>query len=474
VEKKMKNNVIFLVSVFAFGGFLGQAEEMPSVATCAIDIAYGGEGAGITATADIAFVEGSVAPQVLTFYLHGELWVDQVTFDGEPVEVIQDSVFYPSDYSLVARRSRIELPGHRLPKQLSIRYSGKFNRSSARSPSDYMRVDDEGIFLRSYGYSVWFPVFLESREDAEPIDFDLTVRTPEDLVAVATGERLSETVEDGVRISRWRSVQDDIFNIQLTARPFEHLVDHGSHLYHLRDTDSRASAGKILEFSSRLGEFFRSNYADRGEGGQLHVVQMPKYGDISSGNMVGISDDVWRGFDPASYSGRTLAHELVHAYVQIPVSRDSELYALIIEGFPSFFHLPAMAAIVGEDFYTEILARTENGYLERRQSGRDRRGRPLPIEKPLLALTADDIGTYKDRFVLNDRARLFCNWLRDRMGVDEFGKFTRELFSKESLDTEGLVATIEAYLADSGDDVSRWLGTTDFPEQFRLSRSGVE
>jgi hypothetical protein len=444
------------------------------VATYAIDLTYLNEEPGIKAEATIGFKEGQARPQHLTFYLHGELWVDEVRVDGQPVDVTQELVFYTSDYSSVANRSRIELMGGKVPENLTIRYSGKLNPSVTRALSNYMRVDEEGVFLRSYPYSVWFPVFLESEEDSNPVDAEVTIRTPEEYTAVVTGERLSETVDGGMRVSRWRAVQDDFFNLQLTARPFQLMKEGGFHLYFLGDAESRATAGEILTFSAKLEEFFRDNYADRGEGGQLHVVQMPRFGDISSGNMVGISDRVWRGFEPPSYSGRTLAHELVHPYVQIPLPSSSELYALVIEGFPSFFHLPAMAGIVGDDFYRQFMVSTEDGYLERRRTGLDRRGNPLPVEKTLLELTADDISEYKDRFVLNDRARLFCNWLRDRMGVEGFREFTRELFSSKSLDYDRLVAVIEAHLPDSVDDVNLWLRTTEFPEAFRLNRGAIE
>ena len=266
-------------------------------------------------------------------------------------------------------------------------------------------------------------------------------------------------------------MDDDLFNLQLTARRFELLKDGGFHLYFLQDPESVATAAEIQSFSAELVKYFRANYASRGGGGQLHVVQMPRFGDISSGNMVGISDRNWRGFDHSSYSGRTLAHELVHPFVQIPVPSNSELYALVIEGFPSYFHLPAIASIVGEDFYAAAMTTTQEGYLKRRQTGLDRRGRTLPGEKPLLSLSADEIGIYKDRFVLNDRARLFCNWLRTGMGEEQFSLFTRELFAFQSLDTERLMATIEEHLPGSGDDVILWLRTTEFPERFRLTGS---
>lgn len=466
--KKIWIGFVLLIGLAAAGAWAG---DMPRVTTYTLDVTYLEQESTLEARADVSFAKTTVASPQLIFYLHGELWVDEVRADSEPVDVTQELVFYPSDYSSVARRWRIELPGAEVPKVLSIQYSGKLNPSVARAPSNYMRVDGDGVFMRSYPYSVWFPVFLEAGEDTYPVDVDATIRTPQEFMAVVTGERLGEKVEGGQRVSHWRAVHDDLFNIQLTVREFELLLDGGFHLYFLRDDLSRANAARILEFTAKLETFYRANYAEGDEGAQLHVVQMPRFGDISSGNMVGISDAVWRDFDPASYSGRTLAHELVHPYVQIPLASSSSLYALVIEGFPSYFYLPAMGGILDGDFYTQMMTQTEDSYLERRRTGVDRRGSPLPVEKPILALTAEDISTYKDRFVLNDRARLFCNWLRTQMGVETFRKFTLELFSQKTLDPGRLVAIIETYLPGSGDDVDLWLGTTDFPQRFRLHRS---
>lgn len=465
---------VFALLLSGFIAAVAQAKQMPKVATYTIDVAYENEEPGIVATADISFAEDSMSPSTLIFYLHGELRVDQVAMDGVPAEVTGDVVFYQADYSNVARRFRIEMSGRELPKVLTIRYHGKINPSVVAAPSNYMRVDGDGVFLRSFLYSVWFPVFLEADHDSYPVDADVTVRTPGAFMAVVTGERLSDLVEGESRISRWKIVQEDLFNIQLTARPFEHIEEDGLHLYFLPDAAAHAFADKILSFSAQLAKSYQTNYADRGEGEQLHVVQMPRFGDISSGNMVGISDRVWLDFDPVSYSGRTLAHELVHPYVQIPLPRSSRLYALVIEGFPSYFHLPAMAEIIGDDFYQQTMEKSEDAYLKNRQTGLDRRGNRLPAEKPILALTAEDIGIYKDRFVLNDRVLLFCNWLRSQMGVDQFGRFTKDLFSRSSLDYDGLVSTVQTYLPESTDELNVWLRTTDFPDAYRLDRSAGE
>jgi hypothetical protein len=255
----MKKTSIGVALMLGLSGLYVQAQDMPRVAGYTLDATYVDQEPGIEALADVTFAEASFSSPQLAFYLHGELRVDEVKVDGKQVDVDHDLVFYPSDYSSVARRFRIELPGGKLPKKLSIRYSGKLNPSVARSPSNYMRVDREGVFLRSYPYSVWFPVFLEAKQDTPTVDVEATIRTPQEFVAVLTGERLGEEVVDGMCISCWRSLQDDIFNIQLTVRKFELMKQGGFHLYFLRDDASRATDGRFVMFPQeaeqlRLGQ----------------------------------------------------------------------------------------------------------------------------------------------------------------------------------------------------------------------------
>jgi hypothetical protein len=145
----MKKTSIGVALMLGLSGLYVQAQDMPRVAGYTLDATYVDQEPGIEALADVTFAEASFSSPQLAFYLHGELRVDEVKVDGKQVDVDHDLVFYPSDYSSVARRFRIELPGGKLPKKLSIRYSGKLNPSVARSPSNYMRVDREGVFLRS-------------------------------------------------------------------------------------------------------------------------------------------------------------------------------------------------------------------------------------------------------------------------------------------------------------------------------------
>ncbi|MEJ2580721.1 MAG: hypothetical protein P8127_03625 [Acidobacteriota bacterium] len=463
----MNKTAAVLAVVCVLSAAASAAADMPRVTSYEIDLTFEAEDPRIVARTDITFVPGTVPSDTLTFYLHGELWVDEARLEGHPVEIEQDLVFYSADYSSVARRCRIDLTTRHAAESLSVTYSGKLNPSVSQAPSNYMRVDSDGIFLRSYGYSIWFPTFLEADEDTYPVDSVVTVRTPVGFLAVVTGERISDEIVGATRVSRWRTEQNDLFNLQLTARRFEFQKESETYLYFLRDAASRSAADEILGFTRELKQFYQTNYSGDAAGAQLHVVQMPRFGDISSGNMVGISDRVWRDFEQASYSGRTLAHELVHPHVQLAVPRDGEFYALVIEGFPSYFHLPAMASLIGEDWYDSYIEANLEGYVERRRTGLDRRGNPLPPEKPLLEMTADDIGTYKDRFVLSDRVRLFFDWLRRRMGSEDFNRFTRELFSRQSLDFESFTALTEKHLPGSTEGVTLWLRTTEFPDRFK-------
>lgn len=124
---------------------------------------------------------------------------------------------------------------------------------------------------------------------------------------------------------------------------------------------------------------------------------------------------------------------------------------------------------MAEEFFGEFVQSREAGYVRGRETGRDRHSRLLPAEKPIYEIIPDEIGKYKDCFVLSDRAPLFLDYLRRWMGEEKFFEFAQELFRFDSLDRAAFENTIEKYLPGSGEDVRLWLETTEFPERFRSS-----
>jgi hypothetical protein len=421
----------------------------------------------MSATVDISFVPGSVKEDTLVFFLHGELGVEYVEIGGQRVEALQELVFHENDYSNVANRVNVPLENVESTGGMRVGYSGYFHPSVVGAMSNYMRIDRDGVFLRSLGYSIWFPVFVETWRDSYDVSFSkVTIRTPADFRAVFAGEHVQEHEEGGARISVWSAEHLDLFDAQCTARRFGVMSDGGFHLYHLRDSVSQRKASEILSFSRRLESLYRTFYRHAASADQIHVIQMPEYGDIASGNAIGISDDVWTEFEVTSWRSTTVAHELVHSFVRLPHS--DEMGSLVIEGFPSYFHLPAMAEILGEDWYRDYLKRIEDQYVSKRETGRGQRGERLPPEKPILEIGTDEISEYKDTFVLNDRVRLFFDYLRRRLGAGGFFELTSDLLNRNMLDYETVVAVIGAHLPGSGRDMYRWLRTSEYPDEFRL------
>lgn len=465
-------------------GALGQSVRAKSYE---LDVTFRPDSAGLRGLATVQLeVAGSPDDQI-RFYLHGELEVLAVrggpydeAGDGTPLPFEQEKVHYRSDYSLVATRVTVDPPQDRISR-LHIEYAGPFHPSRARSPSDYMRIAADGVYLRAYGYSLWFPVFLEARADDYNVSFSrVTLRTPPDLVPVFVGERVDERIGDDERVSIWTAKDVPIFAAQVTARPYTLHEDEGYFVYSLPDSTSREKAGTILAFTRSITSLAQSRYRAATALGQMHVMQMPRYGDISSYNVVGISGSVWSEFDPAtslvaprgwqsSWATRTLAHELIHPFVQVSTALADPLWALVVEGFPAYFHLPLLAEVAGEQWYAGYMADVQVSYLEKRESGTDRRGRRLPAEKPLLKLTPEDLSRYKDRFVIADRALLFFDYLRDRMGREAFFDFTRTLFNRPSLDAASFRAVVLEHLPGAEEDLRIWLESTEYPDHLRRS-----
>ncbi len=407
--------------------------------------------------------ESGHAADTIRFWLHGELRVASVRAGGVDLEFAQKSEYYDWDYSLIGNRVLVRLPEGVAPDSIEVAWSGFVHPSKARSPSDYMRIDETGVYLRALGYSPWFPVLLDPDEDEHEVDFrKVSISVPKTFTAVFTGDYLgADDAGDSTR-SAWRAEAISLSDAQLTARPLALSIAGDVRVYALADKASLASTKKILTLTRSLLEYYAGHYATGAVSGQVHIVEMPRYGDISSGNVVGIQEDSWRSFDASSWAKRTLAHELVHPFVRPAISRSDPLYALIVEGFPSYFHYPALGSL-GELHYPEQIESIRADYLKKHATGKDGRGRMLPEEKAISRVAAEEIGVYKDTFVLSDRALLFLDELRTRMGAGRFDSFNRELFAMDRLDDRTFRALVLRYLPRFETELAIWLDTTELP-----------
>jgi hypothetical protein len=183
-----------------------------------IDLSYAPDTASIQASAVVG-VDGS--HDAIDLYLHDELRVTAVLIDGQPTPFFQQVAPYPFEYTLNANRVHVLTRGRDLSGGIRVIYIGRFSPSAARSPSDYMRVDAEGVFLRAYGYSLWFPVLAESGEDPPPVEVARArITSPARYHAVFVGEEVSRTIRHDTAISTWRAEDLNLFDAQLSLRPY--------------------------------------------------------------------------------------------------------------------------------------------------------------------------------------------------------------------------------------------------------------
>lgn len=445
------------------------AQDAPvRVDTYELDVTFRPESAALEAAAHITFEPPRKAPDSLTFYLHGELSVDSIVWSGGSVPFAQEKVYYYFDYSLIANRVAIPLSDRSLTSAISVFYRGYFSPSRVRSLSDYTRIDADGVLLRSYGYSLWFPIFLESRQTSYKVSFpSVTIRTPSEFRTVFVGSLVGEREDGTQRVSRWQASDIDLLDVQCSARRWEVTARENTFAYHNPNDASRFASTHLLAFSKQLVSLYRQNYRAQATAPDVYYMEMPRYGAISSSNVVGVPTISWHRLDREGAVDLTVAHELVHPFVRFEMDFSDPLWAFMIEGFPSYFYQPALAEIDGEEGYRTGMRGLEQNYLRDRDDARAGR-RGIPPEKPLLEITAAEMSLYKDRFVLGDRGSLFFNYLRTRMGSEGFFAFTRDLFSTDSLDVERLVNVILKHLPDAAEDVRTWLMTSDYPEHFRL------
>ena len=400
--------------------------------------------------------------QIQVFFLHSELRIDSIMLKGETIKYQTEKVPYRYNYNGLALKVKFEPTRSFKNSELIVYYSGFFHPSKVRSLSDYMQIDkSSGVFLRGYGYSLWFPVFISSNEDAYTTNFKrISVTVPEKFACVLNGQQLEEKIIKSKRISTWSPGFKNIKNIQCVAAPFQKTTRKHIKFYHQPDDKNKSH---VIAFIDSLQNFYSNTYQEPNQNKSIYLVEMPEYGNISAGNMIGITTEVIKNFNTALSARATIAHELVHAYVHMPVQQSNPMYAFIIEGFPGFFHLYALDKLLPEkDFSLKAyMKKIKKAYVEKQNTGKDRWNNALPEEKPILAIQADEIGNYKDRFILNDRVRLFLFDLYLKMGEEKFEVFIKQVLTGAITQYEDFADAVTAILPGYEQQVHFWLKTTD-------------
>ena len=422
-----------------------------------------------------AFMTGSsdielpnIETDEIIFYLHGELKIDSITSGKKAIKFKSKKVLYSSDYSRVGLRTTFKSSDISANRTLNIKYSGFMNPSRARSLSDYMRINKHsGVYLRAFGYSPWFPIFERKEQGDYKANFKkVTVNLPSKFKSVVAGELIKESIIGDRYIAEWRPGLISLFDVQISARKYKTLQKENVFVYYIGD---EKIGKRIMDYTQQLRALYFNNLKPVQDSSSLFIIELPEYGNISSQNVVGVSTDVYNNFENNVNSKLTIAHELVHPYVSIPVSTGSPFCALVTEGFPGFFHLYGMKKIKDDVLVlSKYMDQVERSYLAKKRTGKNRRGFDLPTEKPILKIPCSEIGKYKDVFILSDRVKLFLYHLWVQMGDNKYDLFLRELFQLNSIDYSRFERLILKYILNYEDTLHIWLNTSDYPESVRI------
>lgn len=413
---------------------------------------------------------GAEPADTFTFYLHPELVLREIRDEAGMALTHEASIkaydlAYTGDIAVhTVRLPRSLKPGE--TRTLTAAYEGKFSPSDARSPSDYMRIDDEGAYLRGAGYSVWFPV-QEAWDWNTAATFEVTLDVPSAWRPLAFGDLISEEVQGDRNVSRWATgFAWPLLFCHLAATEWDVVEGTAFRVYHRRTEDGRSAAAEYVDIGERLLSFYGAHYGSGVPTQRVFLAELCRYGGISAGNVIGLpTGDFAEVSDPSRSRTLTLlAHELIHAFVIPAVVPDDPAAALLIEGFPSYYHSLALQEVLGGDFYVRFIERAWRKYHERREA----QGTPtsdLPPEKPLTELSDRDIGHYKDVFLLHDRFVVLLDRLRTLVGPDAFLRGTRQFLDRHRAVPARFVDFISTLESASGvrltEFVDRWFGTTE-------------
>lgn len=415
-----------------------------------------------------SFIEFSeITDSVFIFYLHGELKIDSILTGNKNIIYSDEKVLYDYNYSRIALKVTVKA-SYVDENTLNVYYSGFFNPSKAGSLSNYMYINkNSGVYLRGYGYTLWFPVFIEAYQNSYKADFKkITIQLPKEYKCIVGCELLEEKIDNSIYTAIWKPGLTDIFDIQCTARKFQLNAKANVYVYYLTN---KSSSDKVLDYSISLRELYSQNLKSIDDTQPLYIMEMPHYGDISSANVVGISEELFNTFEKDIRSQLTISHELVHPYVKIPVTKENQFYAFVVEGFPSFFQIYALKRIRGDAYnLKEEMIKVEERYLAKRKTGKTLRGNELPEEKAILNIGFDEIGNYKDTFVLSDRVWLFFYNAWIRMGDAKFDMLLKELFSFNSISYESFEELVIKYIPGFKETLNTWLNTTDYPDEIKI------
>jgi aminopeptidase N len=287
-----------------------------------------------------------------------------------------------------------------------------------------------------------------------PLEIKLQVSLPEGWVAICSGKKLEQRVEDGRSITRWSSPRDT--DILIAASPnykekSTRLSDAVIEIYYTQmpdtfvESEMRQVADVMKLFTDRLGE------TTIPAGTIKHVYSPKRKGQGRAGiarpGMIVTSEGLTLkelANDPKFSLFQDIAHEIAHFWWNFGAGQGD----WINEAFAEYFSVIAVQEIVSERQFDSVLETYR------------KRVRELPANAPSLSTVPFDGSGFVIRYY---KGSLMLDYLRHALGDGEFFQDSRDFFQAyngKSIGTAEFRGFWKARLGDQKDALDVWLDST--------------
>jgi len=262
--------------------------------------------------------------------------------------------------------------------------------------------------------------------DADRVDFETTVSTSIDQIAVTSGELQREWVENGRRYFHYRAEIPITHHFAFASARYAVTRSEWNgvaiEVYH--HPEHGANVGRMIDAASKSLAYFTANFGPY-QHRHLRIVEFPRYvrdatsfpGLLAYSESMGFNDDRLGGEEAIDHPFYVTAHEVAHQWWgQQLVAADVQGAGMLHETLAQYSALMVMEHELGQQGVRRVLAYEHHWYLRGRGGERG-------VEPPLALAERQD-------YVYYHKGALAMYALRDAVGEVRLNQALKRYLSR--------------------------------------------
>jgi hypothetical protein len=457
---------VFLLIVILASGIVALAEEKTGPVSYDLKIRIEPAQGTIVVHGNVG-VPVEAGAKTLQFALHETFAIKKLLINNRAAK-FSFQTGDPNPFNPATRKVTVHLPKN-VPAgkiQLELEYGGKLKEipEFGTFPDQKQAMDDQinSRLVELANYSSWYPQFFVF---GHPIESALEVSLPKGWLAICSGKKLDEQMQEGRTVTRWSSAKDT--DILITAAPnlkgkIIPLVDGQIDIYYTQlpeefiDRDGGEIEGVMNLLTGGLGSTtipsgaVKHVFSPMRKGQGRAGIARPGMIVTSEGRMLDLLAN-----DQKYSLLQDVAHEIGHFWWNFGAGQGD----WINEAFAEYSSAFAVRQMVSEEQFQKVLERYRGEVRE------------LPADAPSLAKVPFDGSGFVVRYY---KGSLMLESIRQTMGDGAFGAAAREFFQTykgQSIGTAEFRGFWKKQLGDKKELVDIWLDSGGgLPDVARASR----